>query len=166
VRCSTLALAGSRSGGVGRQDAAASYSATRSTTMDAYQAGFYSGFSRCTAARRHRPFTPPENLMNHRTPLAVTLLAAALLAFSGCAVTRGQETVGAYMDDATITATVKARFVENKSVDAGAIKVETLNGTILLSGFAQSVNERLTAEDIANKVVGAKKVRNEIAVRP
>ena len=31
------------------------------------------------------------------------LLAAAALAMTGCAVTRGQETVGAYIDDTTIT---------------------------------------------------------------
>jgi len=30
---------------------------------------------------------------------------------TGCAVTRGQETSEAYIDDFTITATVKSRFV-------------------------------------------------------
>jgi len=100
------------------------------------------------------------------TVLAASLSAAALVAMPGCAVTRGQETVGSYVDDATITTQVKARMVDNKAVDAAAIKVETLNGTVMLSGFAKSENERDTAANIARHVNGVKSVKNEIAVRP
>ena len=103
--------------------------------------------------------------MNLRTPLAAALAAAALLATAGCAVTRGQETVGAYIDDATITTQVKGRFVDNKVVDAGSIKVETLNGTVMLSGFAKSAAEKSTAETIARGVNGVKSVRNELSIR-
>lgn len=98
--------------------------------------------------------------------LAASLSAAALLTLPGCAVMRGQETVGSYVDDATITTQVKARMVDNKDVDAGAIKVETLNGTVLLSGFAKNEKERSTAESIARNVNGVKSVKNEIAIRP
>jgi hyperosmotically inducible periplasmic protein len=104
--------------------------------------------------------------MQMRTKLASALTVLALITLSGCAVQRGQETVGAYVDDAAITTSVKARFVDNKEVDAGAIKVETLNGTVMLSGFAKNQNERSTAGDIAMKVKGVKNVKNEIAVRP
>ena len=45
-----------------------------------------------------------------------------------------------------ITTSVKARFVENKEVDASAISVETLNGTVMLSGFAKNATEKATAE--------------------
>ena len=90
----------------------------------------------------------------------------ALIAGSGCAVNRGQETMGAYLDDTTITTQVKSRFVESKEVDAASISVETLNGTVMLSGFAKSQNERSTAERIARGVNGVKSVKNEIAVRP
>jgi hyperosmotically inducible protein len=51
-------------------------------------------------------------------------------------------------------------------VDAASIKVETLNGTVLLSGFAKNGLERTTAEQIASRVSGVRSVRNEIAVRP
>jgi hyperosmotically inducible periplasmic protein len=98
-----------------------------------------------------------------------TFLAAAaaiVLITSGCAVTRGQETVGAYVDDAAITTKIKARFVENKEVDTLSIKVETLNGTVMLSGFAKNANEKATAEVLARKTDGVKMVKNEIAVRP
>lgn len=101
-----------------------------------------------------------------RTLLAAAVSAVALLTASGCAVTRGQETVGAYVDDASITTAVKARFVDNKNVDASAIKVETLNGTVMLSGFAKSATERATAESLASQVKGVNSVKNAIAVRP
>ncbi|MET0517387.1 MAG: BON domain-containing protein [Burkholderiaceae bacterium] len=91
--------------------------------------------------------------------------ATGLLALPGCAVTRGQSTVGAYIDDSTITTQVKAKFVENKQVDAAAISVETLNGTVMLSGFAKSANEKAMAESLARGVNGVKQVKNEIAVR-
>ena len=105
--------------------------------------------------------------MTMRTTTVVTALAAlSLLAVSGCAVTRGQETVGAYADDTAITTAVKSRFVQNKEVDASSIRVETLNGTVMLSGFAKSDTERTTAESLAHKVNGVKSVKNQIAVRP
>lgn len=104
--------------------------------------------------------------MNIRTTLAATLTAIALLTTAGCAVTRGQETVGAYIDDTTITTQIKGRFIDNKLVDASAISVETLKGTVMLSGFAKNTTERNTAESIARGVNGVKLVKNEIAVRP
>ena len=104
--------------------------------------------------------------MNARHILAAAISAVVLLSATGCAVTRGQETVGAYVDDTAITTSVKARFVDNREVDASAISVETLNGTVMLSGFAKSANEKVTAETIARKVNGVRSVKNEIAIRP
>jgi osmotically-inducible protein OsmY len=104
--------------------------------------------------------------MNIRTTLAASLAALSLLAASGCAVTRGQETTGSYIDDAAITTAIKGRYVENKEVDASSIRVETLNGTVMLSGFAKSSTEKTTAETLAWKVNGVKSVKNELAVRP
>ena len=101
-----------------------------------------------------------------RNTLIATMTAAVLLTTAGCAVTRGQETVGAYVDDTGITTLVKTRFIENKQVDATSISVETLNGTVMLSGFAKSNLERNTAENIARGVNGVRMVKNEIAVRP
>lgn len=104
--------------------------------------------------------------MQIRQTLAIAISAIVLLTATGCAVQRGQETVGAYIDDAGITTMVKSRFVENKLVDAASIKVETLNGTVMLSGFAKNGAERNTAEAIARGVKNVVAVKNEIAVRP
>ena len=84
----------------------------------------------------------------------------------GCAVTREQSTVGEYVDDATITTQVKAKFAEDKTVAATSISVETLRGTVQLSGFAKTAAERSQAEAIASRVKGVKAVQNNIALRP
>ncbi len=105
--------------------------------------------------------------MNFARTLAFAAASAiTIAATTGCAVTRNQETVGAYIDDAAITTSVKARFVDDKTVDAAAINVQTLNGTVNLSGFAKSAAEKNQAEYIARNVKGVKEVRNTLAVRP
>lgn len=104
--------------------------------------------------------------MNIRSTLAIAITAVMMLTVTGCAVSRGQQSVGTYVDDATITTQVKARMVDNKQVDAAAISVETMKGTVMLSGFAKNPTERNTAEILAREVKGVVAVKNEIALRP
>ena len=103
--------------------------------------------------------------MKLKTALFVGITACALLVTTGCAVTRDQETVGSYIDDSVITSTVKSRFFDDKSVDGSAVSVETLNGTVVLSGFAKNANEKKTAESIAWKVKCVKAVKNDLLIR-
>ena len=99
---------------------------------------------------------------------AVTLALSGLLAFTavGCAVTRDQSTVGEYVDDTTVTTRVKAKLAENPTVSAMSISVETLKGTVQLSGFAKSAAERNMAGDLARNTSGVKAVKNDIVIRP
>ena len=77
--------------------------------------------------------------MNYPRAFALAVIAGAtIVTAAGCAVIRGQETAGAYIDDTSITTSVKTKFIEDKTVDAGSISVETLNGTVQLSGFAKT----------------------------
>ena len=84
----------------------------------------------------------------------------------GGSVAREQQTVGSYVDDAGITTAVKAKMAEDKTVNAVAISVETLKGTVQLSGFAKSQAEKDQAGRIASNVNHVKEVRNSIVVRP
>lgn len=96
--------------------------------------------------------------------LAVSLACASAM-LAACAVTSGQSTVGQYVDDATITTRVKARFAENERVSAMRLGVETLNGTVQLSGFATSQAEKNEAGALARAVPDVRGVRNDIVVR-
>lgn len=104
--------------------------------------------------------------MTIRTKLVAGVAVLALVAASGCAVQRGQESVGAYVDDSVITTQIKSRMAESAAVAASSISVETLKGTVILSGFAKSAAEKTAAEKIARDINGVTTVRNEIAIRP
>ena len=104
--------------------------------------------------------------MKFARSVAFALLAGATIVSTGCAVVRDQQTVGAYVDDSAITTAVKAKMAEDKTVSAAAISVETLNGTVQLSGFAKSQAEKDRAESIARHTKHVRAVRNSIVVRP
>jgi osmotically-inducible protein OsmY len=104
--------------------------------------------------------------MTRKTTWATLAATLMMVLASGCAVTRGQESVGAYIDDTRITTSIKSRFFEDKDVAGSSISVETLKGTVMLSGFAKSALERNKAETIARGVKGVTSVKNEIAIRP
>ena len=96
---------------------------------------------------------------------ATAAFAAVTLFGAGCAVVRQQETVGAYVDDTTITTQIKSRMAADPMVAALSISVETLKGEVQLSGFAKSAAERSKAEVIARDINGVKRIRNDIVVR-
>lgn len=100
-----------------------------------------------------------------RTVIVAAMTSLALVA-TGCSVIRGQESASTYVDDATITAQVKANLIDSKQVDAGAVNVQTLHGEVALSGFAKSANERTQAAKIASEVKGVRAVHNNLVVRP
>lgn len=99
--------------------------------------------------------------------IAACALAIGLtgLGLGGCAVTSGQSTVGSYVDDKTIATRVKTRFATDERVSAMRIEVESLNGTVQLSGFATSDAEKARAGEIAKGVPDVKSVKNDIVVR-
>jgi hyperosmotically inducible periplasmic protein len=98
--------------------------------------------------------------------LAALVAAAALLSTTACTVVRDQQSVGTYIDDATLTTRVKAKFAEDKVVSAMAIKVETFKGVVQLSGVAKSGAEKSQAERLARETSGVTGVRNDIVVSP
>jgi hyperosmotically inducible protein len=102
----------------------------------------------------------------NRLILASMLAIGGALAATGCAVTDRQSTVGNYVDDTTISTRVKAKMAADPDVSAMRIQVETLNGTVQLSGFAKSQDEKDKAAALARAVPDVKEVRNNIIVRP
>jgi hyperosmotically inducible periplasmic protein len=75
-----------------------------------------------------------------------------------------QESAGQYVADTAITAKVKAALLADDEVRGLAINVETLKGTVQLSGAAKSASARDKAEQLAKSVEGVTAVQNRIAV--
>ena len=104
--------------------------------------------------------------MKYARAIAFAALAGITIVSTGCSVARNQQSVGSYVDDAAVTTAVKAKMAEDKSVAATSISVETLNGTVQLSGFAKTQAEKNQAEAIARNTKHVRDVRNNIVVRP
>lgn len=104
-------------------------------------------------------------LKTRKTLVALATAMAAVTVLPACSVTRGQSTVGEYIDDTTITTKIRAAYVKSELVDASSIKVETLDGEVMLSGFAKSMAEKEVAERIARDTTGVRMVNNALEVR-
>ncbi len=94
---------------------------------------------------------------------AVAALVLTLL--SGCMATTG-ETLGEYVDDTSITTAVKAKLAADNSQTLTRVGVETVRGTVHLTGIVDSREARQRAGDLAGQVKGVRGVVNNIQVRP
>jgi hyperosmotically inducible protein len=95
------------------------------------------------------------------------LLGSAGIAFTtGCGSTATHRSAGAVIDDSAITAKVKGAFVQDDVVKAMDVKVDTYNGTVQLSGFVETDNQRTRAEQIARGIAGVREVNNNIQLAP
>lgn len=100
--------------------------------------------------------------MTSKSLLAAVLFGSAIAVGSVGCTHLGDKSAGAIVDDATITTKVKAKFVEDPLVKAMNIKVDTYQGVVQLSGFANSMAEAEKAAQIARNTSGVKSVKNDI----
>lgn len=70
-----------------------------------------------------------------------------------------------YVDDAVITTKVKAAMVSEPTLKTSDVKVETVKGTVHLSGFVGSKTEADKAAEVARNVKGVAAVQNDISVK-
>ena len=90
---------------------------------------------------------------------------ALLLVLGACSKQGEQSTTGRYLDDATVTAKVKADLIKDDAVKSTDIRVETSSGVVQLSGFVGSDEIRQRAEQLAHSVEGVKSVRNDLEIQ-
>jgi len=116
--------------------------------------------------------------MNRLNPflLPLLLLLAASPALTGCApavvaaggggysMATDERTVGQQIDDATITTKVKGMLLDDHSVPAMKIDVDTIEGNVILTGVVDTREQKEKALEIARKVQGVKKVTDNMQV--
>ena len=101
--------------------------------------------------------------MNRGLTLSSVILAA-LLVISGCTSMTGQ-TAGQYVDDTTITASVKTKLIGDKTANLTRIEVDTTNQVVTLNGIVESADQKAKAEQLARQVGGVKSVKNNLQVQ-
>lgn len=95
---------------------------------------------------------------------AAAVLAAATMAMSGCATGPAYESNAQAVDDATITANVKAALLQDPDTRASNISVNTIHGRVDLTGFVNSRREGDEAEHDARNVAGVRSVNDELQI--
>jgi hyperosmotically inducible protein len=75
-------------------------------------------------------------------------------------------TIGEKIDDASITAQVKASLATHRSTSAIKTKVETRDGVVYLSGMARSQAEKTLVTKLVTDINGVKSVVNGMTVDP
>ena len=83
---------------------------------------------------------------------------------SAAATSKG-ESPGEYVDDAVITAKVKAAVLEEPSLKSAEINVETFKGIVQLSGFVRSRADINKAAELAKGAKGVKSVKNDMILK-
>ena len=95
-----------------------------------------------------------------------TLSAVLMLTLAACAPIEGRETAGQYVDDASISNTIRADLVKDQALKAFDIHVETMQGVVQLSGFVGTPVQKEQAESIARGVAGVRGVTDNIIIQP
>jgi hyperosmotically inducible protein len=93
-----------------------------------------------------------------------SFLLAALLSLGGCTAMTG-ETAGQYVDDSTITASVKAKLAADKVGTLTRIDVDTTNQVVSLNGIVPSPQDKARAEQLVQQVSGVRRVQNNLQIQ-
>ncbi len=93
-------------------------------------------------------------------------LAVPVAVLTGCYKTEAPQTVGQVVDDKTIEAQVHGALADSPSYKFDDVKVAVSGGTVQLSGFVNTDDQKSKAAEIARNVSGVKDVQNNISLKP
>lgn len=100
--------------------------------------------------------------------VALTAVAAlpVLCGVTGCTTgSQYKQSTGEYIDDHGTSSRVKKALGADPQYKYEGVKVDTFKGTVQLSGFVNSKDQKNRAEDLARKVEGVNRVENSITVK-
>jgi osmotically-inducible protein OsmY len=101
--------------------------------------------------------------------LALFALAASISLsnslFTSCQKQPIERTSAEQQDDQKLAETVKATFANSKSFKFPDVQVAVFKGTVQLSGFVVSEDQKTAAEGLAKTVPGISSVENEISIK-
>jgi osmotically-inducible protein OsmY len=97
---------------------------------------------------------------------ALLALGCAGLLLQGCVTHSDKEPPEQFVNSAIITSSIKARLADAAGLETLSLNVQTINGDVLLSGFAKNEEQKRQAEYIALTTEGVNQVYNTIVVSP
>ena len=98
--------------------------------------------------------------------IAVLSAMPLLVGLTGCTTgSRYEQSTGERIDDHGTSSRVKAALGEDTQYKYESVNVETFKGTVQLSGFVNSRDQKNRAGDLAKTVPAVKEVVNNITVK-
>ena len=100
--------------------------------------------------------------------LLSAVCVVAPLTFVGCATSDRDpydRTTGQYIDDKVLVQRIKGELDDSTVYKFSDVKVNTYKGTVQLSGFVASAEQKRAAEEIARRVDGVLSVQNNITLK-
>lgn len=89
-----------------------------------------------------------------------------VLGVTGCTTgSRYEQSTGERIDDHGTSSRVRAALGDDSQYKYGGVNVETFKGTVQLSGFVNSRDQKNRAGDLAKNVTGVREVVNNITVK-
>lgn len=93
------------------------------------------------------------------------LPVAVITLTTGCAGDRYNRSTGEYIDDKGLSMRVRSALGDNAEYKFGDVSVTSFKGTVQLSGFVNSSDQKSKAGSIAKGVEGVRTVENNITVK-
>lgn len=105
-----------------------------------------------------------------RKLIVFSLAAITAISFVGCASHSAdrdshKRSTGRYIDDKMLIGKVKGALDDSAVYKFPDVKVNTYNGTVQLTGFVNTMEQKSKAEEIARSVQGVAAIQNEIALK-
>src|ERR1700733_14929726 len=94
------------------------------------------------------------------------LTAGAVTGVTGCAGNKYDRSTGQYIDDKSLTSRVRSALNDNPEYKFDDVNVDVFRGTVQLSGFVNTSDQKTKAGEIAKQVQGVQDVQNNITVKP
>ncbi|HEY1661511.1 MAG TPA: BON domain-containing protein [Verrucomicrobiae bacterium] len=94
------------------------------------------------------------------------LTSTAVITTTGCAGDKYDRSTGQYIDDQSLQVRVGDALHDNADYKFGGVNVDSFRGTVQLSGFVDTQDQKSKAEDITKNVQGVQKVVNNISLKP
>jgi osmotically-inducible protein OsmY len=105
-----------------------------------------------------------------RKLIVFSLAAITAVSFVGCATDGAdrdshKRSTGRYIDDKMLVGKVKGALGDSAVYKFPDVNVNTYNGTVQLTGFVDTMDQKRKAEEIARNVHGVNAVQNQIALK-
>ena len=95
--------------------------------------------------------------------IAAILISSSL--FTGCNKEPVERTAAEHQDDDKLAEQVKATFATSASFKFPDVRVAAFKGTVQLSGFVVSDDQKQAVENLAKGVPGVQSVENKISLK-